>query len=1098
LLRLVVKGEDFQVTAKNAGSKSKARTLGLDFGPTANPDSDSTRENKTVLIDVLANDRAGDGKGPLTITAASAPAGQGAASVIDGKVLFDPGRDFDHLALGDTAIVIVDYAIADESGASAASTVAITVAGANDGPVAKADSATTSRDSGVVIDVLANDYDPDDGALLTVAAASVKPGQGSVAIVENQIRFDPGRDFDHVGAGESALVYLRYTVRDEHGATASSTVAVTVTGREHRDENTPSDDGETLIGTKEHDKIDALGGDDSVFGLNGDDYLLGGAGSDFLSGEEGHDVLAGGEDDDNASGGQGDDRLSGEAGNDHLAGDHGHDHLSGGDGLDSLDGGSGDDVVEGGGESDSLFGEEGNDLLLGDSGNDSLFGDGGKDELYGGEGDDSLDGGRDDDLLDGGDGDDILSGGLGVNSLKGGLGRDAILADSTDGAQSVDGGDGDDSIRHLFRLSESVIATGSGRDSVELLHANVGKAAILVTDFQPGAEGDMFRLSGGEGAILSLLKGWDGSSNPFGSGFLRLEQSGSDTLLLWDRDGEGRRASWEVLAVFKDSDAGTFTDSNFEPGYHPDGSPPAEPKIVPTKGADTLTGTEDDDSIDALAGDDFVSGLGGADVIKGGDGLDSLYGDGGDDVLEGGNDDDALWGGEGRDLLFGDSGADALSGEAGDDALSGGDGDDSLDGGEGDDKIDGGEGDDFLFGGLGSNGLEGGPGHDRIVAHASDGAQAVDGGEGDDSIGLSYRNHGATIATGSGRDSIDLFHADIGQAAILVTDFTPGIEGDILRLSEEEGSILSLLLGWDGSSNPFGSGFLQLEQGESGALLRWDRDGEGREWDWETLVVFERTDARAFTDFNFAGFHPEGWAVAGQKIVGTGEDEILVGAAGDDVIEALGGSDSVFGRGGGDLLLGGDGADFLYGDGGGDALYGGDQDDTLSGGSGHDSLSGDSGNDILFGETGDDRLSGGDGDDSLDANDGDDRLEGGAGRDTLSGGAGADVLSGGLDSDIFAFHSSASGADEITDFAAGTDKILISAARFGGGLAAGGPVSLVSGTNPSASAASGQFLYDTDDGRLLWDADGTGGGAAVLVATLTSLPSLAASDFMVV
>ena len=44
---------------------------------------------------------------------------------------------------------------------------------------------------------------------------------------------------------------------------------------------------------------------------------------------------------------------------------------------------------------------------------------------------------------------------------------------------------------------------------------------------------------------------------------------------------------------------------------------------------------------------------------------------------------------------------------------------------------------------------------------------------------------------------------------------------------------------------------------------------------------------------------------------------------------------------------------------------------------------------------------------------------------------------------------------------------------------------------------SGQFLFDTDDGSLFWDADGTGSGAAVLIATLSNVPPLTASDFIV-
>jgi hypothetical protein len=86
----------------------------------------------------------------------------------------------------------------------------------------------------------------------------------------------------------------------------------------------------------------------------------------------------------------------------------------------------------------------------------------------------------------------------------------------------------------------------------------------------------------------------------------------------------------------------------------------------------------------------------------------------------------------------------------------------------------------------------------------------------------------------------------------------------------------------------------------------------------------------------------------------------------------------------------------------------------------------------------------------------------------------------------------------ITDFTRGSDKIYVSAGGFGGDLVPEQEVSLVSGANPSASQASGQFLFDTDDGRLLWDPDGTGSGAAMLVATFANLPALTASDFVVI
>jgi VCBS repeat-containing protein len=1066
---------------------------GTNDAPVANPDTDATGEDSTILIDVLANDTDVDDGAALTVTAASAPAGHGNASVVGNQVQYDPG---DSLAAGESEVVLVSYTIKDEHGATASSTVAVTVTGANDAPVANADSRTTSESSAVVINVLANDVDVDHDAVLTVTSATAPAGQGTVSIVENQVRFDPGNDFDYLASGESVVVVINYTIEDEYGASSSSTVTVTVQGRDEGSQFTGTEEGETLTGTPGDDTLDALGGDDSVFGLAGDDIILGGEGNDSIDGEEDNDVIEGGNGDDLLVGGEGDDQLLGQAGTDSAFGGNGADQLSGGDGFDQLFGDSGDDVIEGGNDDDLLSGGDDDDDLLGQAGNDSLFGDDGEDELTGGIGNDNLDGGGGDDDLDGGDGDDFLADVAGTNSLVGGIGNDQIVACSSDGAQTIDAGDGDDTIRHYYRNYASTITTGTGSDTIEIAHADQGTAAIVVTDFTTGTGGDMLRLSGDDGALLSLLTGWDGSSNPFGSsGFLRLEQSGTDTLLQWDRDGGGD--DWETLIVFENTDADDFTDANFVPGYHPDGSPPAGVTITGTNDGEVLMGTVGSDTINALAGDDVVNGNAGADQISGGDGFDQLHGDADDDTISGGNDDDFLHGGGGNDDLSGDAGDDIVFGDNGDDQLSGNDGNDSLDGGDGDDDLDGGGGDDFLAGGRGTNVLTGGLGNDQILADSTDGPQTINGGDGNDTIRHSYRSSASTITIGAGSDTIEITHADIGTAAIVVTDFTPGTGGDMFRLTGDDGALLSLLTGWDGSSNPFGT-FLRLQQSGTDTLLQWDRDGTAGGSSWETLAVFQNTDPDDFTEANFVpGYDPDGAAPAGETINGTADDDTLTGTIGGDTINALGGQDAVFGLAGADLIFGGDGNDQLYGGADDDDIDGGIDDDFLRGEDGNDALSGQSGLDIMFGGSGDDSLDGGDGDDSLDGGDGADVLGGGNGQDYLDGGLGSDELTGGAGADVFAFQSATRGPDEITDFVSGTDKIQVSPGGFGGGLYVGATVSLVSGSNPTASEANGQFLYDTDDGSLYWDADGTGSGEAVLVATFDGAPALTASDFIV-
>jgi VCBS repeat-containing protein len=217
------------------GSLSDTGTLsitvtGANDAPVANPDTASGTENQTLSINVLANDTDVDHGATLTLLSASAPTGKGTVSVVGGQVQFNPGTAFDHLAQGATETVVLSYTIQDEHGAQSSSTVTVTITGTNDAPVAHSDTAATTENQTVSIAVLANDTDIDDGAVLSLVSASAPVGQGSVSLAGNNVVFNPGTDFDHLAAGATQNVTLTYVMKDEFGATSSSTVTVTVTG----------------------------------------------------------------------------------------------------------------------------------------------------------------------------------------------------------------------------------------------------------------------------------------------------------------------------------------------------------------------------------------------------------------------------------------------------------------------------------------------------------------------------------------------------------------------------------------------------------------------------------------------------------------------------------------------------------------------------------------------------------------------------------------------------------------------------------------------------------------------------------------------------
>ncbi len=159
---------------------------------------------------------------------------------------------------------------------------------------------------------------------------------------------------------------------------------------------------------------------------------------------------------------------------------------------------------------------------------------------------------------------------------------------------------------------------------------------------------------------------------------------------------------------------------------------------------------------------------------------------------------------------------------------------------------------------------------------------------------------------------------------------------------------------------------------------------------------------------------------------------------------------------------------------------------------GNDAAFGDGGGDTLTGDQGNDLLFGGVGADTLNGNNGNDTLYGGAGNDGLTGGSGGDTF-------VFGAALGAGNVDTIADFSVGADLILLVSDAAGpfAPLADSGTLA----ANQFDLAGAGvdgntRIIYDPATGALSYDSDGSGAGAAVQFATLSTGLALTNASFV--
>jgi Ca2+-binding RTX toxin-like protein len=228
--------------------------------------------------------------------------------------------------------------------------------------------------------------------------------------------------------------------------------------------------------------------------------------------------------------------------------------------------------------------------------------------------------------------------------------------------------------------------------------------------------------------------------------------------------------------------------------------------------------------------------------------------------------------------------------------------------------------------------------------------------------------------------------------------------------------------------------------------------------------------------------------------VGSSGNDTLIGLGGNDVLNGGTGADSMVGGAGNDTYfvdsysdqvveLAGQGVDTIVTTLSAYSIFGNVHVENLTGqtGAGH----------VLTGNTGANVITGGGGNDRLIGSGGDDTLIGGAGEDTLEGGSGADVF-------VFNSAPGAGNVDVIVDFSVAEDRIHLENAIFTALGAAGGLSAAAFHTGTGAATAAHRVVYEAGTGALFYDADGSGAGGQVQIATLSAGLGLTSAEFTII
>ncbi|MEM7535086.1 MAG: tandem-95 repeat protein [Chloroflexota bacterium] len=208
---------------------AQGNTVWLGQKPNAVDDAGTTDEDTAFTLNLVTNDSDADND-LLGIQGVFTDDLSALVTIIPtGSITYDPNGEFESLAQGQSATEIFSYTIFDQRGLTDTALVEITINGVNDAPIAISDTVFITENQTIVINPLDNDIDV-DGDDLSVITLTTPISGTIVQSGTTQLVYNPGTDFEFLGAGISITISVGYTASDEHGLTSQENIIITVNG----------------------------------------------------------------------------------------------------------------------------------------------------------------------------------------------------------------------------------------------------------------------------------------------------------------------------------------------------------------------------------------------------------------------------------------------------------------------------------------------------------------------------------------------------------------------------------------------------------------------------------------------------------------------------------------------------------------------------------------------------------------------------------------------------------------------------------------------------------------------------------------------------